>query len=258
MVVALILAATAGEAFAEQQALIREATRVDVVRVSDDLNAGFPEQGKPIELKGALARRAIEVFGAKGVVELDRHSACMFSPGVKYRFTKGDKQVSVLVCFHCHELEATNDQPLSFEPAYTALLRLTKKAFPGDPDLKALEEEQLPHLESINLGDKAELLGAMIDGKPKLVPIPKELFRSLKELVTARESYVVADPEAACIGPEPDIAVRVSAVSDWFIIFNSKCGTVRIEEKGVYPMDGRLRTTPAFNKIAKALLALDK
>jgi hypothetical protein len=257
MVVALLLAATATDELVEQQALIREATRVEVVRVSTD--KGYPEQGKPIELKGPLATRARDVFAAKGLVDPNRHSLCMFSPGVKYRFTRGDKKVSVLVCFLCHEISVTQDETLSFEPAYTAILRLTKKALPADRVIQAIEEATLPQLDGVELGAKAEVLGPMVDGKPKLVPVPDELFRSLKRVVMAPGSYVINDPTPSCIGPEPDIAVRLQGDGDdAFITLSSTCGTVAMRGKGVSPLDGTLRMTPELTKLTRALKALDR
>ena len=73
-----------------------------------------------------------------------------FSPGVGYRFVKGDRSVAVLVCLDCLQVAIANELkgdklddligPVIVTPeAYDKLLALSKQAFPDDPGMQNFE-----------------------------------------------------------------------------------------------------------------------
>jgi hypothetical protein len=74
---------------------------------------------------------------------------CGFNPGVGYRFVKGPRSVVVLICFTCWEMAVAEELkagdrrdlfskvPMSDEGS-RAILDLTKRAFPDDPDIRKI------------------------------------------------------------------------------------------------------------------------
>lgn len=76
----------------------------------------------------------------------DGYKACIFDPGVAFRFWKGSAAVDVLVCFHCGDLgfqvvgapEALGPK-LAFDPARAELARLVRAARPADSRFDKLE-----------------------------------------------------------------------------------------------------------------------
>jgi hypothetical protein len=72
--------------------------------------------------------------------------ACIFQPGVAFRYWKGDKAVDLLICFHCTDLafqvvgapEALGGK-MSFGPGRLRLVALVKTARPADQRLRELQ-----------------------------------------------------------------------------------------------------------------------
>lgn len=143
-------------------AAIQGATRVEAFRVdpqrrpagSDPAGpaiGGYPitatvgEQGQ--EFASALA----DVLLEDRTYQFEIAKGCIFSPGVGFRLWKQHQAVAVLLCFHCDELEVLWEDPAGaaqrpehedFDAACPALVQLAKLAFPDDPEIQALRENQ--------------------------------------------------------------------------------------------------------------------
>lgn len=70
-------------------------------------------------------------------------SACIFSPGVVYRLTKGDRRLDLLICFSCEDMGwiADEDQSKSATIGLSdigigSFRYLSSHAFPSDPAFK--------------------------------------------------------------------------------------------------------------------------
>ena len=72
--------------------------------------------------------------------------ACGFMPGVAFRYCRGDRSATLLVCFQCGDLDldADHDDAAGFDgrrdflPSYLTLVSFAKEAFPDDRAIQGL------------------------------------------------------------------------------------------------------------------------
>jgi len=74
---------------------------------------------------------------ARALDKVDFHleavKACMFAPGIEYRFMAGKDEIALQVCFQCNDLKyygGGGSDTVDFGPVKAELLDLAKSAFP--------------------------------------------------------------------------------------------------------------------------------
>ena len=143
-------------------AILKGVTRVETFRVAGGSILALPEDSNakkigayPItvtgpEQTGASAKKLADLMLKKDTYYYGNIiPACMFQPGVAYRFWKDTESVDVLVCFNCEDVmvRTPGSKPnairqVSFPfAARGALARSAKELFPNDKDIQSLEEK---------------------------------------------------------------------------------------------------------------------
>ena len=139
----------------EGRAVLREGTRVEVVRVDPDDSPQQPTGGPRIgryrvvsqgkDFGADFAARLADVVIGNGVLL----RKCGIQPGVAFRVWRGDDCVEVLVCLRCDVLamhlgsgdwDWTSNMLRDFTGRRAKLLALCKEALPDDPVIQGLPD----------------------------------------------------------------------------------------------------------------------
>jgi hypothetical protein len=141
--------------------------KVEIFRLEDMRLQGNPRYDNLKKIDG-LAYRSKSVYNdpalAKRLTDLVlnpysyslTHSACIFNPGVAFRFSKGTQTALIAICFHCNQLALIENDPhlplTSIDGPLVRLrfiadidfyrpefLEIVKAAFPNDPEIQKLE-----------------------------------------------------------------------------------------------------------------------
>ena len=103
---------------------------------------GYPILSGPSPINDASRATLSNVLNDPNTYLWNVDKACEFLPGVALRFTGGNVNVDVLICFSCDELEIyTNGKQVGhedFDPRRHDLLRVIKKLFPDDEVIQGL------------------------------------------------------------------------------------------------------------------------
>ncbi len=156
------LAGCGGTRSAQQEAAtLAGATRVEVFRIDGGSCDKLPAAPKPGEEANVVGGYVITARGPdQGAAFADKLAAILSDPstyaratvgchwpGVAFRVWKDGHCVEVLICFLCDNLYCgpPKDRPrpngvFPNSPRRRDLVRLVKEAFPGDPQIQALEE----------------------------------------------------------------------------------------------------------------------
>lgn len=148
--------------------LLNKPTKIEAFKMADDFAissgkanskntvAGFTFESKKSVTGNSFALRLSDLV-LKPQTYSYLHKACGFRPTVAYRFWKGEKSVTILLCFGCNQLVASQDGapvqdfvslrghtqcPTRFTEEFDLyrpeLLELTKNMFPNDKTIQAL------------------------------------------------------------------------------------------------------------------------
>jgi hypothetical protein len=137
-------------------ATVRNAERVEALPIrgeGEGLSATFTVVEQPVAVDGATGRALGRLLAAHDWTHWSP-MACIFDPGVAFRFRRGSEAVVVEVCFMCGEMALDGiGGPLGrkrvLEPRERhALLRAAKKAFPRQFDAF---DEGYPYVKSKGL-----------------------------------------------------------------------------------------------------------
>ena len=123
--------------------IVRNAEWVEALPVAVE-GMGLASTGRPVErpvpVNAATGRALGRVLTGYDWTSWSA-SACMFEPGIAFRFTRGTQSTVVQVCFMCGEMALdgidgryAEKKMLSFS-ARNAFLRAAKKAFPKEFDV---------------------------------------------------------------------------------------------------------------------------
>jgi hypothetical protein len=128
------------------------AARVDAFRVSDgmppseaDQNSpgGYAEIAGPVAISEASLGELKSRFADANSYLWDMAKACIFQPGVRFDFIRGDDRLQILVCFSCDELQAWHNGKRvggeDIDRIRPVLLQVAQQAFPEDADIQALK-----------------------------------------------------------------------------------------------------------------------
>jgi hypothetical protein len=136
--------------------IVRNAERVEALPVEIEgvgLSSTSHAVEKPVLVNAATGRALGRILTGYDWTSWSP-SACMFDPGVAFKFTRGAQSTVVQVCFMCGEMALdgidgrfSEKKMLSFA-ARNAFLRAAKKAFPKE--LEAFHEEN-PEVKSKGL-----------------------------------------------------------------------------------------------------------
>ena len=103
---------------------------------------GYPILSSPSPINDVSRATLSNLLSDPHTYLWDVAKACEFVPGVALRFTRGNVNVDVLVCFSCDELDFYMNGKLvgheDFDPRRSDLLRVVKKLFPEDEAIQAL------------------------------------------------------------------------------------------------------------------------
>jgi hypothetical protein len=124
---------------------LREPDRIEVLPVRI-IGQGLSSTYRVVEKPVAVDAQAMGKL-RKTLLDTDSYggfTACMFDPGVAFRFYKGTQSVQAVFCFMCGEVifEDASGRNLSdrmwFAAARTEVLAAARKAFPKDQALREL------------------------------------------------------------------------------------------------------------------------
>jgi hypothetical protein len=115
-----------------------------------DWTAYVPLNG-PIELNSTQRSRVSQVLGSPGNLEYDVALGCLPSYEIRFRFTRGDESLDVLVCLSCHLFLVFRDGScigggwIRSAPAARVILAICSSLWPDDADIQKLSAWELGH-----------------------------------------------------------------------------------------------------------------
>ena len=127
--------------------VVRHAERVEALRVEirgTGLSSTSHVVEKPVPLDAATGRALGRVLLDYGWTRWSP-SGCMFDPAAAFRFRRGTEATVVKICFECGEMALDgiegrfSEKKILGHRERQAWLRAAKKAFPGDPTLRAVK-----------------------------------------------------------------------------------------------------------------------
>ncbi len=103
---------------------------------------GFGVISGPVDVDTASAAMLSDVVSTDGTYLWNIAKACEFLPGVAVRWTAGEKEVDLLICFSCDEVEFFHDGAKAghedIDPRRADLVRVAKSLFPDDKAIQSL------------------------------------------------------------------------------------------------------------------------
>jgi hypothetical protein len=118
--------------------VVRNAERVDALpvgQIGEGLSSTAKVEEKPVLVAPATGRGLGRILTRYEWTSWSP-MACMFQPGVAFRFTRGKQSTTVLVCFMCGEMALEDidgrlgQKKKLDDDEHNAFLRAAKKAFP--------------------------------------------------------------------------------------------------------------------------------
>ncbi|MHC4820681.1 MAG: hypothetical protein ACYTDX_03045 [Planctomycetota bacterium] len=104
---------------------------------------GFAVISGPVDVDAASAATLSDAVSTDGTYLWNIAKACEFLPGVAVRWTAGDREVDLLICFSCDEVEFFHDGAKAghedMDPRRGDLVRVAKSLFPDDKAIQSLK-----------------------------------------------------------------------------------------------------------------------